>query len=53
MSSHLTANDPTTARVSAGLWAPCWGGAGGAPALLGLLAFEHAYVQVGQAVPLA
>jgi Ni/Fe-hydrogenase subunit HybB-like protein len=41
------------ALVAAGMLAP-WIGAAAAPlALLGLLAFEHAYVQAGQAVPLA
>jgi Fe-S-cluster-containing dehydrogenase component/formate-dependent nitrite reductase membrane component NrfD len=39
--------------VAAGVVAP-WGGAALAAApLLGLLAYEHAYVQAGQAVPLA
>ncbi|OFW05466.1 MAG: hypothetical protein A3I61_14510 [Acidobacteria bacterium RIFCSPLOWO2_02_FULL_68_18] len=41
------------AAVAAGLSAP-WVGAAAAPLpLLGLLAYEHAYVQAGQAVPLA
>jgi len=39
--------------ATAGLAAP-WIGALAAPfALVGLLAFEHAYVQAGQSVPLA
>jgi hypothetical protein len=39
--------------VAAGVMAP-WSGVVVAPiALLGLLCFEHAYVQAGQAVPLA
>jgi hypothetical protein len=33
--------------------APWIGAAAVAPALLGVLAYEHAYVQSGQAVPLA
>jgi hypothetical protein len=41
------------ALVLVGLAGP-WVGAWAAPfALLGLLAYEHAYVQAGQAVPLA
>lgn len=41
------------AGVAAGLAAP-WAGAAVAPLpLLGLMAYEHAYVQAGQAVPLA
>jgi Fe-S-cluster-containing dehydrogenase component/formate-dependent nitrite reductase membrane component NrfD len=41
------------ATVAAGLLAP-WGGAAlAAVALLGLVAYEHAYVQAAQAVPLA
>jgi len=41
------------ALVAAGTLAPWIGAAAALPALLGLLAFEHAYVQAGQAVPLA
>jgi hypothetical protein len=41
------------ALVAAGLLAPWIGAAAAPPALFGLLAFEHAYVQAGQAVPLA
>ncbi len=41
------------ATVAAGVLAP-WGGAAlAAAALVGLVAYEHAYVQAGQAVPLA
>jgi hypothetical protein len=41
------------AGVAAGVLAP-WGGVVLAPLpLLGLVAYEHAYVQAGQAVPLA
>jgi len=36
-----------------GVLAPWLGGAGAVMALAGLLAYEHAYVQAGQAVPLA
>lgn len=36
-----------------GLFAPVLGAAAALPALLGLLAFEHAYVQAGQSVALA
>jgi hypothetical protein len=54
----------TTGRYGAYFWtgallvaiavaAPWIGPAAGASALVGLLAFEHAYVQAGQAVPLA
>jgi Fe-S-cluster-containing dehydrogenase component/formate-dependent nitrite reductase membrane component NrfD len=39
--------------VAAALSAPWFGAVAAAPALLGLLAHEHAYVQSGQAVPLA
>ena len=39
--------------VACGMLAPWIGAAAAPPALLGLLAFEHAYVQAGQAVPLA
>jgi Fe-S-cluster-containing dehydrogenase component/formate-dependent nitrite reductase membrane component NrfD len=35
------------------LTAPWFGAAAGIPALIGLLAYEHAYVQAAQAVPLA
>ena len=35
------------------LAAPTLGPVAAVPALLGLLAFEHAYVQAGQSVPLA
>jgi hypothetical protein len=36
-----------------GLFAPWLGSLAGLAGLLGLLAHEHAYVQAGQAVPLA
>jgi Fe-S-cluster-containing dehydrogenase component/formate-dependent nitrite reductase membrane component NrfD len=36
-----------------GMLALWWGPAGAAAAMAGLLAYEHAYVQAGQAVPLA
>jgi formate-dependent nitrite reductase membrane component NrfD len=39
--------------VSFGLLAPWYGALVSVPALVGLLAHEHAYVQAGQAVPLA
>ncbi len=39
--------------VAAALAAPWLGAVAAAPALLGLLAHEHAYVQAGQSVPLA
>src|SRR5690606_25171113 len=39
--------------VAAGALAPWVGVWAAVPALLGLLAYEHAYVQAGQAVPLA
>ncbi|HEU4480629.1 MAG TPA: 4Fe-4S ferredoxin, partial [Actinomycetota bacterium] len=39
--------------VGVGLLAPLIGAWAAVPALLGLLAHEHAYVQAGQAVPLA
>jgi Fe-S-cluster-containing dehydrogenase component/formate-dependent nitrite reductase membrane component NrfD len=44
---------PAVAMVTIGLLAPVIGAWAAAPALLGLLAHEHAYVQGGQAVPLA
>ncbi len=39
--------------VAVGILAPWWGPWVAAPALVGLLASEHAYVQAGQSVPLA
>lgn len=39
--------------VAGGVLAPWLGGAGAVLALAGLLAYEHAYVQAGQSVPLA
>jgi Fe-S-cluster-containing dehydrogenase component/formate-dependent nitrite reductase membrane component NrfD len=39
--------------MAAGTLAPWLGAAAAAPALAGLLAYEHAYVQSGQSVPLA
>jgi Fe-S-cluster-containing dehydrogenase component/formate-dependent nitrite reductase membrane component NrfD len=42
-----------TATVAAGLLAPWGGSALAAAPLVGLIAYEHAYVQAGQAVPLA
>jgi formate-dependent nitrite reductase membrane component NrfD len=39
--------------MAAGLLAPWLGAAAAVPALAGLLAYEHAYVQAGQSVPLA
>ncbi len=41
------------AAASLALTAPWIGAAAALPALVGLLAYEHAYVQAGQAVPLA
>ena len=41
------------ALMAAGIAAPFWGAPAAALALLGLLAYEHAYVQSAQAVPLA
>ncbi len=41
------------ALVAAALAAPWLGAVAAAPALVGLLAYEHAYVQAGQSVPLA
>jgi Fe-S-cluster-containing dehydrogenase component/formate-dependent nitrite reductase membrane component NrfD len=41
------------ALVVVGLAAPWIGAAGAVAALIGLFAYEHAYVQAGQAVPLA
>jgi hypothetical protein len=44
----------SVAFVAVGIVAPFGGGILLAPApLLGLIAYEHAYVQAGQAVPLA
>jgi len=62
--AHLALQELTTGRYGAYFWtgallvaiavaAPWIGSAAGASALVGLLAFEHAYVQAGQAVPLA
>jgi formate-dependent nitrite reductase membrane component NrfD len=62
--AHLALRELTTGRYGAYFWtgallvaiavaAPWIGPAAGASALVGLLAFEHAYVQAGQAVPLA
>ena len=42
-----------TLLVAIALAAPWIGPVAGASALVGLLAYEHAYVQAGQAVPLA
>jgi hypothetical protein len=39
--------------MAAGTLAPWLGAAAAVPALAGLLAYEHAYVQSGQSVPLA
>jgi len=39
--------------VSLGLLTPWAGIPAGCAALIGLLAYEHAYVQAGQSVPLA
>ena len=62
--ARLALRELTTGRYGAYFWtgallvgtavaAPWIGPAAGASALVGLLAFEHAYVQAGQAVPLA
>jgi Fe-S-cluster-containing dehydrogenase component/formate-dependent nitrite reductase membrane component NrfD len=44
---------PGLALMAAGLLAPWLGAAAAAAAMAGLLAYEHAYVQAGQSVPLA
>jgi Ni/Fe-hydrogenase subunit HybB-like protein len=62
--AHLAAHEMTRGRYRRFFWigmlltavsvaAPWIGVAAGPIALLGLLAFEHAYVQAGQSVPLA
>jgi Fe-S-cluster-containing dehydrogenase component/formate-dependent nitrite reductase membrane component NrfD len=62
--AHLASREMTAGRYRAFFWAGAvlvaaavaapWLGAAAAPAaLLGLLAFEHAYIQAGQSVPLA
>ena len=62
--AHLAAHEMIRGRYSRFFWvgmllttvsvaAPWIGVAAGPAALLGLLAFEHAYVQAGQSVPLA
>ncbi len=62
--AHLALRELTAGRYGAYFWtgavlvaiavvAPWIGPAAGASALVGLLAFEHAYVQAGQSVPLA
>jgi Fe-S-cluster-containing dehydrogenase component/formate-dependent nitrite reductase membrane component NrfD len=62
--AHLASRELTMGRYGAYFWigtllvamalaAPWIGPVAGAIALVGLLAFEHAYVQAGQAVPLA
>jgi formate-dependent nitrite reductase membrane component NrfD len=61
---HLASREMTRGRfggfywlslglVALGVLTPAWGALGVVPGLIGLLAFEHAYVQAGQAVPLA
>jgi hypothetical protein len=42
-----------SALVAMAATAPWLGAAAALPALAGLLAYEHAYVQAGQSVPLA
>ena len=62
--AHLSAHELTKGRYARFFWigallvalavaAPWIGSAAAASALVGLLAYEHAYVQAGQAVPLA